>query len=97
MTDTTLLYTALGLIVAISLAFLAQAYHRRGKASPLETAFYLAAFIGLAVFGVVFKQGMDIALDPGLAHPVAYNGGEGCNPDCLPPTMDALKVQLNMK
>jgi hypothetical protein len=97
MNDATLLYTALGLIVAISLAFLAQGYHRRGKASPLEMAFYMTVFVGLAFFSVVFKQGIDIALDPGLAHPVAYNGGEGCNPDCLPPTMDALKVQLNMK
>lgn len=97
MNETILLYTVLAVICGLSVAFLAQAFVRRSKASPLEIGAYMACFVLLALFAVVFKQGMDIALDPGIAHPVGYNGGEGCKPDCLPATFQELSARLDIK
>lgn len=97
MTDSTLLYTFLALIVGLSVAFLILAFKRRFKASKLETGITVGIFLALALFAVIFGRGVAMELDPGTAHPFAYNGGEGCNPDCLPATMTELKTQLNIQ
>ena len=97
MNEATILYTFLALIVGLSLAFLVLAFKRRSKASMLETGVTMVCFLGLAVFALIFGQGIKLELDPGTAHPYAYNGGKGCNPDCLPPTIGELKAELGIK
>lgn len=86
---------------------------KRGKrnASPLEIGLYCVSIFALLAFVNIYKHGVDIiearnngtvyslsynANDP-IAHPPGPNGGEGCNPDCLPNTMEELKVRLNIQ
>lgn len=112
MNEITLLY-AVSAIVFCVICLIFAVIVKRGKkhASPLEIGLYCIAIFALLAFVHIYKHGVDIvranengtaytltydANDP-IAHPPGPNGGEGCNPDCLPDTMEQLKVRLNIQ
>lgn len=86
---------------------------KRGKrhATPLEIGLYCVSIFALIAFAHIYKHGVDIVeakdnvtaytlgynINDPIAHPPGLNGGEGCNPDCLPETIEQLKVQLNIQ